>query len=179
MPRKATKQTRQAPPKSKGGADKQTLFKTEYIAQAAKLAAQGWTRMEISAFFDVSDRTFRRWCERHPELEKALLIPEEAANKRAIMSLFLQTVGYERDEEEIKVIEGKVVRVKIKRYYPPNASASIFWAKAKAGLRDNEPLTPPVPADDGGTTIDETGNETDRQVARKFLYLVEKEKRKA
>lgn len=168
MARKARPRKTPAGEKPKHGSN---LYIPEYAAQARKLAALGWTHIEIADFFDVSDRTFRRWMAKFPKLVEAMLIPEEEANKRVVLSLYQLATGYERDEEEIKIIKGKVVRVKVKRYYPANPSAAIFWAKAKVGLTDNPALRePPTPLDDGAQA--ENQHETDKQIARRIAFAI-------
>jgi len=173
--------TRQVPPKRKGRG-RPTDWRPEYVEQARKLADMGHTHLEIAQFFEVEDRTFRRWMHKYPELRAALLIPEEQANRQVVLSLYKMAVGYEREEEEIKVVEGKIVRVKVLRYYPPIPSANIFWNKAKGGLTDNPELRDPVkpPADDG--PIEPTMRETDKQIARRIAHaftLIEGDKGKA
>lgn len=177
MAKKPKPTAKKAPPKSKGGADKQTLFKTEYIEQAGKLAICGWTILEIADFFGIRDFTFRKWMVKYPKLAAAMLINQEAANHRVELSLYQQAMGFERDEEEIKVIDGKVVRVKVRKFYPPNSSAAIYWTKVKMKWRDNAPLddNPIGPQDDGATTIDQN-SESDRQLARRLGFILYKQR---
>lgn len=174
--------TRQVPPPAVKNPPGRDLYRPEYVPQIRKMAQMGWTHVEMASFLNVTDRTFRRWLVRHPEINEALLIPEEEANKRVALSLYQLAVGYEREEEEIKIVDGKVLRIKVIRYYPGNASAAIFWQKAKAGWTDNPDLRDPVkpPADDGPK--EPTMRETDKQIARRIAHaftLIEGDKGKA
>lgn len=171
--RPAKKRTpiRQVPPpkKNKGGRD---LYNPAYVQQVRKMAQMGWTHIEMASFLDVTDRTFRRWLLKYPELVEALSIPEEQANARVRLGLYQLATGFEREEEEIKVIEGKIVRVKVIRYYPPNASAAIFWQKAKAGWTDNPDMRDPLPQPPADGEPDATVNETDKQIARRLNHFL-------
>lgn len=182
MPRKVPKTPKPKPPRKKntGGAETQTLFRKEYVNITANAAKRGFTIVEIAELIGVTERTFYRWVIRHPDLAQALQINRDAANARVELSLYQLATGYERDEEEIKIVNGEVVRVKVRRYYPPNASAGIFWTKAIMGWRDGDPRDkPPLgPVDDGATTIDQTGGDTDKQFARRINFLFEKAQRK-
>jgi hypothetical protein len=107
--------------------------------------------------------------------DAALAIPEDKANARVIHSLYKQATGYEREEEDIRVVNGEIVRIKVKKFYPPSTSAAIFWAKAKAGLRDDIPIDPSGPLDPNpGDEAPTTEQEPPKQVARRILYLINK-----
>ncbi len=175
MTKKPTKKAKAPAPAKRKGPGRPSDWRPEIVAQCQKLAAKGWTRVEIAAFLDITYRTFARWCVAHPELEAALAIPEAEANKRVIFSLYQQSIGYEREEEEIKVINGEIVRVKVKKFYPPSTSAAVFWAKAKAGLRDDMLIDPSGPLDPNpGDEAPATEQEPPKQVARRILYLINK-----
>lgn len=177
MTKKPTKKpkaaARQETPKRKGPG-RPTDWKPEIVPQSQKLAARGWTREEIADFLGITSRTFRRWCISHPELDAALSIPEDKANARVIHSLYKQATGYEREEEDIRIVNGEIVRIKIKKFYPPSTSAAIFWAKAKAGLRDDMPIDPSGPLDPNPGDEAPTEQEPPKQVARRILYLINK-----
>lgn len=178
MTKKPTKKpkpkARQEIPKRKGPG-RPSDWRPEVVEQSQKLAAKGWTRVEIADFLGITYRTFARWCLAHPELEAALAIPETEANKRVVFSLYQMAVGYEREEEEIKVVNGEIVRLKVIRYYPPVPSANIFWNKAKGGLRDDLPIDPSGPLDPNpGDEAPTTEQEPPKQVARRILYLINK-----
>lgn len=174
LTKKPTKKAKAPPPAKRKGPGRPTDWKPEYVGQARKLAGMGHTHVEIARFLEVEDRTFRRWMHKYPELREALLIPEEQANRQVILSLYQQAVGYEREEEEIKVIKDQIVRVKVRKFYPPSTSAAIFWAKAKAGLRDDMPIDPSGPLDPNPGDEAPTEQEPPKQVARRILYLINK-----
>ncbi len=145
-----------------------TAYKPEYVGIAAKCATVGMTYAETADLLGVTDRTFYNWMTQHPELRKAISIAMQDANERVQLSLFQQAVGYERNEEDIKVINGEIVRVPVKRYYPPSGAVAVAWARQHMGWGMEAP--PPPPKDDGAEV--EGMQISIRQVARRVAYLL-------
>lgn len=173
MTKRPVKKKKPAPkkaPPAKKGPGRPTDWRPEYVEQCAKLAAIGWTHVQISEFLGITDRTFRRWMASKPELMEALRIPEKAANDRVTLSLYQLATGYDRWEEEIKVVNGEIVRLKVLRHYPPNASAAIFWQKSRSGWSDNPELAPaPSPEEPETQPIE---RESEKQIARRLAFAI-------
>lgn len=111
------------------GVGRPTAFKKEYIAQAKKLCALGATDIEIADFFEVDVRTIYRWKATNDEFCQALKIAKTEADERVERSLFARANGYEHDEVDIRVVNGQIVQTPIRKYYPPDTTAAIFWLK--------------------------------------------------
>jgi hypothetical protein len=116
-----------------------TKYKPEYVAQAQKLCALGATDVEIADFFEVDVRTLYRWKGEHDDFCQALKIAKEVADQRVERSLYARANGYEHDEVDIRVIQNEVVQTPIRKFYPPDTTAAIFWLKNRnpAQWRDN------------------------------------------
>lgn len=106
-----------------------TKYKAEYVEQAKKLCKLGATDIEIADFFDVDVRTLYRWKGEHEEFCQALKIAKDEADERVERSLFARANGYEHDEVDIRVVAGVIVQTPIRKYYPPDTTAAIFWLK--------------------------------------------------
>jgi transposase-like protein len=106
-----------------------TDYKPEYVEQAAKQCEEGATDQELADFFDVSVRTLYRWKNTYPEFCQALKASKAPADERVVRSLFERAVGYERDEVDIRVVNGEIVQTPIRKFYPPDTTAAIFWLK--------------------------------------------------
>jgi hypothetical protein len=104
-------------------------FKLEFVAQAEKLCALGATDVEIADFFGVNVATLYRWKADHSEFGDALKVGKESADERVERSLYWRAMGYEHDEVDIRVVNGEVVQTPIRKYYPPDTTACIFWLK--------------------------------------------------
>jgi hypothetical protein len=158
-------------PKKRGGADKQTLYKPEYDTIVSNLVRlTGATITEIAEILGVVVATVYNWQARHESFRNALQMPLTIANHRVELSLYNESVGYFIEEEEIKVIEAKIVRVKKKVWMRPNATCLVWWTKCKAGYRDDaEPAKP-----EDGQIIEGIGikAETERQTARRLAFVL-------
>ena len=75
-------------------------------------------------------------------------IPRSAADARVAESLYHRAVGYAHKAEEIKVINGEVVRVRTTKRYPPDVTACIFWLKNRQRAKWRGRPDPEVPAVD-------------------------------
>lgn len=74
-------------------------------------------------------RTIYRWKAEHEVFCQALKIGKDVADERVTRSLYARANGYEHDEVDIRVIEGKIVQTPIRKHYPPDTTAAIFWLK--------------------------------------------------
>ena len=117
-------------------------YKPEYVEQAAKLCALGATDIEIADFFGVDARTLYRWKGEYPEFCQSLKISKEIADERVERSLFARANGYEHDEVDIRVVKDRIVKTPIRKFYPPDTTAAIFWLKNRkpAEWRDKQEL---------------------------------------
>lgn len=104
-------------------------FKPEFIAQAEKLCRLGATDIEVADFFEVDARTLYRWKGEHEEFCQALKAGKEVSDERVERSLFARATGYEHDEVDIRVVDKAIVKTDIRKYYPPDTTAAIFWLK--------------------------------------------------
>lgn len=110
-------------------AGRPTSYKKEYAEQAKKLCALGATDAQLADFFEVAISTISLWKVKHPEFSEALKMVKAEADERVEQSLYRRAMGYEHDEVDIRVIDGKVVQTPIRKFYPPDTVAAIFWLK--------------------------------------------------
>lgn len=104
-------------------------YKPEFVAQAAKLCALGATDIELADFFEVDVRTLHRWKGEHEDFCHSLKGGKEVADERVERSLFARATGYEHDEVDIRVVDHQIIQTKIRKFYPPDTTAAIFWLK--------------------------------------------------
>lgn len=110
-------------------AGRPTLYKAEYAEQAKKLCELGATDAQLADFFEVAVSTVSLWKVKHQEFSDALKVAKEKADELVEQSLFRRAMGYECDEVDIRVIEGQVVQTPLRKIYPPDTTAAIFWLK--------------------------------------------------
>ena len=132
---------------NKGGGRK-TNYKAEYAKEAFGYALLGATDVMLAELFGVGETTINAWKKAHKEFSEALKDGKYKADAKVTRSLYEKAVGYEREEEEIKIIEGKVERVKVKRYYPSDGRSAEYWLnnrqRSKFRAKHIEDDQPPV-----------------------------------
>ena len=105
------------------------MLKPEFIKEAEEQAKLGATDQELADYFGVDVRTLYRWKNTSAEFRQALKAGKEEADDRVERSLFERALGYERDEVDIRVVSGEIVKTPIRKFYPPDTTAAIFWLK--------------------------------------------------
>jgi hypothetical protein len=106
-----------------------TKFKPEFIEQARKLCKLGATDRELADFFGVTEKTLNNWKLESDEFLQSLKSGKDEADDRVERSLFARAIGYEHDDTDIRVVEGRIVETPIIKHYPPDTTAAIFWLK--------------------------------------------------
>lgn len=105
-------------------------FKPEFVEQAKKLCALGGaTAPDLATFFAVSVSTIKLWQVQHKAFSDALKVGKATADKLVEQSLFRRAIGYEHDETDIRTIGTKLVKTPVRKHYPPDTTACIFWLK--------------------------------------------------
>lgn len=128
-------------------------YKPEFVDQAGKLCALGATDIEIADFFGVNAATLYRWKNEHPEFCESLKISKEIADDRVERSLFARANGYEHDEVDIRVVASRVVLTPIRKFYPPDTTACIFWLKNRRPDLWRDKVEQELSGKDGGPIV--------------------------
>lgn len=131
-------------------AGRPTDYDPAFVDQALKLCKLGATDQEIADFFEVSVRTIYRWKGEHEEFCHALTVGKEVADDRIERSLFARANGYEHDEVDIRVVNGEIVQTQVRKFYPPDTAAAIFWLKNRRRDEWRDKIDHEVGGKDGG-----------------------------
>lgn len=116
-------------------AGRPTDYKPEYCEQVEKLCKLGATDEEIGDFFGVTEQTINNWKKEHPDFFESIKAGKIEADSNVADRLYQRAMGFEHDSEEIKVVSmgqnsgSEVERVPIRKVYPPDPTAAIFWLK--------------------------------------------------
>lgn len=108
-------------------------YKPEFVAQAKKLCKLGATDIEVADFFGVDVRTLYRWKNENPKFCQSLKLGKDEADARVERSLFARATGYEHNEVDLRVVDKTIVKTPIRKHYPPDTTAAIFWLKNRRG----------------------------------------------
>lgn len=116
-------------------AGRPTDYKPEYNEQARKLCLLGATDKDLADFFEVEETTVNNWKLKYPEFIESIRKGKELADANVADRLYERAIGFEHDSEEIKVVSdgagngSSIERVAIRKIYPPDTAAAIFWLK--------------------------------------------------
>jgi len=104
-------------------------YKANYAKIAEKACLLGATDLDLSEMLEVSLRTIRYWRSTKPEFAQALSLGKATADQSVERSLYQRAMGYTCNEDDVRVVGGKIVKTEIVREYPPDTTAMIFWLK--------------------------------------------------
>lgn len=115
-----------------------SLYKDKYAEQAYKYCLLGATDATLATFFDVEESTINNWKLEHPQFLESIKAGKEVADAKVADSLYNRAMGYSHDDVDIKMFQGEIITTPIKKHYPPDTTAAIFWLKnrQKANWRD-------------------------------------------
>lgn len=126
--------------------DYMSKFRDHHVRTVFYLALLGMTDEQMAVVFDISIQTFSQWKQKHPTFLEALKKGKEQADAQMVYSLYQAGIGYEHDAEQIfcskektydpttgKLISEvpKIIRVPIRKQYPPNVKAAIKWLECR------------------------------------------------
>lgn len=110
-------------------ADLRGEHRIDMIRRAKECGRAAMTDFEVAQEFGVSHVTINSWIAADPVFGEALQLGRDLADQRVEHALFHRAVGYSFQSEEIKVVDGTVVRVPVIKHVEPNITAQIFWLK--------------------------------------------------
>lgn len=107
------------------------LYDPKFAPIAKVLCSRGATSADLADAFGVSTVSIYNWESWHPEFGEAVRLGKvEIFDPRVERALAERALGYSVDTEEIKVTkDGDVLRIPVRKHYPPETTACIFWLK--------------------------------------------------
>lgn len=121
--------------KKKHPGGRPSLYKPEYADQAYKFCLLGADDEKLSRLFEVDVATIGNWKNSRPEFLESIKRGKDIADAEVADRLYQRAMGYEHDDVELKVVSlgqgigSEVQEVPVRKYYPPDPTAAIFWLK--------------------------------------------------
>jgi len=128
---------------------RKTLYKAEFAEQAYKLTLLGATDAELADFFGVSEQSVNAWKKRHKDFLESIKKGKRLADADVADRLYQRAMGFEHDSVEIKVVDGGIVEVPVRKVYPPDATSAIFWLKNRQPDKWRDKTTTELTGRDG------------------------------
>lgn len=157
-------------PKDKLKVGRPSKYPADAPERARRLCLMGATDETLAAEFDVSLATLNNWKHEHPEFLDALKEGKDAADARVASRLFERAMGYEHDEVDIRVVDKTVVMTPIRKIYPPDTTAAIFWLKNRQRGQWRDRIDTELTGKDGGPIQTESLN--DNEIARRIAFAL-------
>lgn len=106
-------------------------YKPEFAKMARILAEQGATDDILADAFSVSTSAIKGWYSAHPEFGTAVREGKNVVfDPKVERSLAQRALGYTVDTEEVKILaNGDIIRYPVRKHFPPDTTACIFWLK--------------------------------------------------
>jgi hypothetical protein len=112
------------------GRGRPSLYNPQYVKMAEAHCRLGATTSDLAEMFSVSTVTIETWAATHSEFGEAVKKGKAAWDDRVERSLAQRAIGYTADVEEVKVNkDGGLVRYTVRKHFPPDTTACIFWLK--------------------------------------------------
>ena len=111
-------------------------YDPKYPGIANFLCRRGATRAELADAFDVSTQAIDNWAVKYPAFGEAIAEgKDEVFDPRVERALAERALGYSVDIEEYFVVDKELVSRTIRKHYPPDVTACIFWLKNRQSDR--------------------------------------------
>jgi hypothetical protein len=104
-------------------------YKSEYVEQAAKFAANGWVLSEMAEFWHVTERSVYQWMADYPEFSQAIKNNRQFSDDRVEQSFYHRAVGYSCPAEKIFMTPEGAVKVRYTEHHPPDVAAGFIWLR--------------------------------------------------
>ena len=116
--------------KPKIGRPKKDYFES-FAQEAEELCAEkGYTDKQLAKHFKIGKDTLYRWKREFPEFAESIKRGKNEFDSRVVEnSLLKRASGFKEDDVHISCHKGEVIKTPIKKYYPPDVTACIFWLK--------------------------------------------------
>jgi len=102
-------------------------YRPAFAVMAYRSALLGSTMEQLAESIGVNESTIYRWQSDYPEFAEALRAGRQSANANVASRLYQRAMGYSYEAEEIKVVDGEVVRVPVVKHVPPCPQSIKFY----------------------------------------------------
>lgn len=108
-----------------------STYDKKYAPIAKQMCSWGARDADLADAFGVTTFTIAFWQTQFPEFKEAIRSGKvEVFDPLVERALAQRAIGYSVDTEEVKITkDGDEVRYQVRKHYPPETTACIFWLK--------------------------------------------------
>lgn len=97
-----------------------------------KLCVLGLKKKDIAMALGITPITLSKWVQTHPSVAKAMAEGSLVCQANVAEAVYKRAVGFTKTIEEVRVVQGEVLRVKVQKYFPPNMQAAVYFLNNRA-----------------------------------------------
>lgn len=137
-------------------------------ATILRLIKDGKTEEQIAEIIGVSKTTLTNWKGKHPYFLYAVRESRLVADELVEAALFNRALGYSHPEEKVFQYEGCIVTHEIKKHYPPDTQAAMFWLRNRQPDRWKEKTEGDVQVNNNLSFNGLSDEQLDAQIAKRL-----------
>ena len=110
--------------------ERNSAYDPKFVKVAAFMCRRGATLAELADACGVNTSTIAAWQSKYPAFGEAVRQGKsEEFDSKIERSLAERAMGYSVDVVEPYVIDGEIIDHPVRKHYPPDVTAMIFWLK--------------------------------------------------
>jgi hypothetical protein len=127
-----------------------TKYTDDFPALVEMYMRQGMTEQQAAKKLGVSVSTFEEYKKRYPKFLEAIKRGKAPVDFEVENALLKRAIGFEADDIHVSNYMGEVTLTPIKKIFPPDTTAAIFWLKNRNHKRWRDIKGVELTGKDGG-----------------------------
>ncbi len=104
-----------------------TKYNNEFPGKVIEMV--GLTHADMAKNLGIGYSTFYAHKEKYQEFSNAIKEADDKTDNIVQSALFRRAIGYSHPDVHISNYKGDITKTEIKKHYPPDSTALIFWLK--------------------------------------------------
>ena len=125
-------------------------YEKKFDRMAYRHCLLGATDNDLAELFEVDVASIYRWKNEHPGFCEAIKKGKDDADQTVAVSLFKRATGYSHPDTHISNFQGEITKTAVRKHYPPDTTACIFWLKNRQKANWRDKIDHEVTGKDGG-----------------------------
>lgn len=108
-----------------------TKWSPDKIEEGYNMALLGYSDSDMAKVWGVAHQTVDLWKRMYPDFQKSLRDGKAPANARVVAALYKKATGFFEMEEVVKIYRGKAVKMKVRKFFPPDTEAIKYFLSSR------------------------------------------------
>jgi hypothetical protein len=106
-------------------------YRPELDEIARSACEAGATDWDLALLLGIGRATLNRWKLEHPSFRDSIKLGKDSVNEHAKRTFYERAVGYNYEEEDIKMYKGSIIRTTVVKHLPPDVGALAKFLAAR------------------------------------------------